>query len=105
MDSNEGPDTNNEVWISHANGEWTKYTHLKKNSVTSLGLIVGDIVSAGTVIGIEGDVGATDEHVHFQVTVPDDPAVYPQGQTRVPLICGIPGNIMYAGRTFTAGGC
>jgi murein DD-endopeptidase MepM/ murein hydrolase activator NlpD len=107
IDSNAEPtDSNNQVWIEHANGEWTKYGHLKTNSVTDLGLEVGDLVSAGTVIGIEGDVGqAKREHVHFQVMVPDDPANSRDGQTRVPLICGIPGNIMYAGRTYTAGGC
>ena len=101
----EPTDHNNQVWIEHANGEWTKYTHLETGSVP-LGLEVGDMVSAGTVLGFEGDVGqASREHVHFQVMVPDDPATSRDGQTRVPLICGIPGNIMYSGRTYTAGAC
>ncbi len=98
-------DHNNYVWIEHPNGEWTKYTHVRMNSVTSLGHVVGDWVSAGTVIGVQGAVGTTLEHVHFQVMVPDNPPDSRDGQTRVPLICGIPGNIMYAGRTYTAGPC
>lgn len=105
-DNAEPTDSNNMVWIEHANGEWTKYTHLETGSVTALGHEEGDFVSAGTALGFEGDVGqASREHVHFQVMVPDDPAVSRDGQTRVPLICGIPGNIMYAGRTYTAGPC
>jgi hypothetical protein len=106
-DSNAEPtSSNNMVWIAHANGEWTKYTHLETGSVTALGLEVGDYVFAGTVLGFEGDVGqASGEHVHFQLMVPDNPAESREGQTRVPLICGIPGNIMYAGRTYTAGPC
>ena len=104
-DSYTGPDHNNQVWIEHANGEWTKYTHLETNSVTDLGHWEGRWVSAGTVIGIEGNVGTSVEHVHFQVMVPDAPPDSRDGQTRVPLICGIPGNIMQAGRTYTAGPC
>ncbi len=112
-DSNAEPtSSNNYVWIAHGNGEWTKYTHLETGSVTALGLEEGDLVFAGTVLGFEGDVGqASGEHVHFEVMVPDDPSNaitgsgFAIGQTRVPLICGIPGSIMYAGRTYTAGGC
>ncbi len=105
-DNAEPTSSNNMVWIEHANGEWTKYTHLETGSVTALGHEEGDAVAAGTVLGYEGDVGqASGEHVHFQVMVPDDPAVSRDGQTRVPLVCGIPGNIMYAGRTYTAGPC
>lgn len=112
-DSNAEPtDSNNYVWIAHANGEWTKYTHLETGSVTALGLEVGDVVFAGTTLGFEGDVGqASGEHVHFEVMVPDDPSNaitgggFAIGQTRVPLICGIPGNIMYDGQSYTAGGC
>lgn len=40
---------NNYVWIEHANGEWTKYSHMKYQSTTiDAGLSVGDQVCAGT---------------------------------------------------------
>ncbi len=62
---------NNYVFIRHPNGEWTKYTHMQLNTVPN-SLSVGDFVTAGTVIGIEGDVGfASGPHVHFEVGVPD----------------------------------
>jgi hypothetical protein len=64
---------NNYVWIEHPNGEWTKYTHVRAGSVGpgGAGRTVGEFVSAGTPIGIEGDVGiASGPHVHFEVAVP-----------------------------------
>jgi Peptidase family M23 len=69
-------DFNNYVWIEHANGEWSKYTHMKQNSVTQdAGLIVGDTVCAGTFLGYECDVGQADgRHLHFEVRHPNDPA-------------------------------
>jgi murein DD-endopeptidase MepM/ murein hydrolase activator NlpD len=49
---------NNYVWIAHANGEWTNYSHLAQGSVTrKAGLKVGDVVKAGQYIGDEGAVG------------------------------------------------
>lgn len=67
--------SNNYVWISHANDEWTKYTHFKQNSVT---VNVGDIVCAGTVLGDECWVGATNpaefRHLHWEVRRPNNPA-------------------------------
>jgi len=67
---------NNYVWIEHANGEWTKYTHMKNASVTvDAGLHVGDQVCAGTFIGFECEVGqASGPHLHFEVRRPNDPA-------------------------------
>ena len=45
---------NNYVWIEHANGEWTKYSHMKYQSTTiDAGLSVGDQVCAGTFLGYE----------------------------------------------------
>ncbi len=67
---------NNYVWIEHANGEWSKYTHMKQNSVTSdAGLSVGDTVCAGRFLGYECDVGQADgRHLHFEVRRPNNPA-------------------------------
>jgi murein DD-endopeptidase MepM/ murein hydrolase activator NlpD len=100
------------VWIAHANGEWSKYTHLETNSVTALGLRVGSRVSAGQPLGFEGDVGqAQGEHVHLEILVVDDLANpidgggFGIGQAYVPLICGIPGNVLYDGESYTAGPC
>jgi len=66
-----GTCANNFVWIEHPNGEWTKYTHMSQNSVTALGLMVGDWVNAGDPLGTEDDIGqACGVHVHFEVAVP-----------------------------------
>lgn len=113
VDSNAEPTSNNNyVWIAHANGEWTKYTHFETGSVTARGLTVGAAVTAGTPLGFEGDVGqAGGEHLHFEVAVPDDPANaldgggFIIGQARVPLICGISGNVLYDGQTYVAAPC
>ena len=51
------PCNNNYVWIEHANGEWTKYSHMRKNSVgVDAGLDVGDPCSR-QFLGIQSDVG------------------------------------------------
>ena len=66
------PCNNNYVWIEHPNGEWTKYSHMTKDSVTvDAGLAVGDQVTAGTFLGCEDEVGcASGEHLHFEVATP-----------------------------------
>lgn len=62
---------NNYVWMEHANGEWTKYTHFPTNSVTGRGHQVGDFVQGGTVLGQEGRIGlAGGNHLHFEVARP-----------------------------------
>jgi|GEM_PF-1396089 len=62
---------NNFVWIEHANGEWTKYTHLQTGSVSAAGRSVDEYVPAGTPLGLEGDIGyAGGVHCHFEVAVP-----------------------------------
>jgi hypothetical protein len=112
-DSNAEPtSSNNYVWVAHANGEWTKYTHFETGSVTARGLGVGSVVSAGTILGFEGDVGqAQGEHLHFEVVVPDDPdnpidgGGFIIGQAYVPLICGVAGNVLYDGELYIAGPC
>ena len=50
---------NNYVWIEHANGEWTKYTHFQTGSVQAQGRFVGETVCAGAELGFEGAVGFT----------------------------------------------
>src|ERR1044072_7317596 len=63
------PCTNNYVWIEHANGEWTKYSHMQKDSSkVKAKLKVGQFVKAGTYLGDEGKVGcAGGDHLHFEV--------------------------------------
>ena len=112
-DSNAEPtSSNNYVWIAHANGEWTKYTHFETGSVSALGHVVGQVVSAGTPLGFEGEVGqAGGPHNHFETVIPDDPdnpidgGGFIIGQAYVPLICGIPGNVLFDGETYTAAPC
>jgi murein DD-endopeptidase MepM/ murein hydrolase activator NlpD len=104
---------NNYVWIEHPNGEWTKYSHMLTGSTTAAGRYVGEPVCAGTVLGIEDDVGAASgKHLHWEVGVPNDPADafsvsggFLRGANRIPVICGIPGNIFVDGQTYTAGPC
>ena len=110
---------NNYVWVSHVNGEWTKYTHFVTGSVTSLGHEVGDAVDAGTILGTEGNVGcASGIHLHFEVAypvvfdtnsgLPFDPAggfLLAGNENRIPVICGVPGNIFIEDETYTAAPC
>jgi murein DD-endopeptidase MepM/ murein hydrolase activator NlpD len=64
---------NNYVWIEHANGEWTKYTHMATGSVTQdaplgFGWQVGDTILVGQAIGRQSDIGsAGGSHLHFEV--------------------------------------
>jgi len=112
-DTNAEPtSSNNYVWIRHANGEMSKYTHLETGSVTARGLAVDSNVSAGTILGFEGDVGqAQGQHVHFEVVVDDDPenpidsGGFAIGQAYVPLFCGVPGNVLFHGEYYTAAAC
>jgi murein DD-endopeptidase MepM/ murein hydrolase activator NlpD len=76
----------NMVVIEHAPGELSWYVHLAWNSVP---VNVGDVVAAGTKIGIEGDTGyACGIHVHYMVssghtawTNPSDPNAAPWAST------------------------
>jgi hypothetical protein len=69
-------DFNNYVWIEHANGEWSKYSHMKQFSTTvDAGLQVGDQVCAGTFLGYECEIGqASGPHLHFEVRRPLNPS-------------------------------
>ncbi len=93
---------NNYVWIEHANGEWTKYSHMKKNSTTGrgvnqAGLRVGDTVKAGDFLGIESDVGcAGGDHLHFEVArIASTSEIQTEGgyvnnsKNRIPRMCGV----------------
>lgn len=107
------PCTNNYVWIEHANGEWTKYSHMQKDSSTAKAkLKVGQFVKAGTYLGDEGKVGcAGGDHLHFEVGVPraTDPIDIVGGflkdngeskRNRIPRICGISGGIFKSGEDY-----
>lgn len=108
---------NNYVWIEHPNGEWTKYTHMVENSVSSLGLNVGDWVTAGTALGLEGNVGcASGVHLHFEVAQPIDTntLIYSSyggyidkdwAKNVIPVICSISGNVFEDGGEYTADDC
>lgn len=108
---------NNYVWIEHANGEWTNYSHLARDSVTGLAkLKVGDFVAAGAFIGHEAAVGcAMLDHVHFEVAVPDRKAPLDGGgflldneggkRDRSPRFCRVPNGAVQKDRTYRAEAC
>lgn len=108
---------NNYVWIEHPNGEWTKYTHMKQNSVTNLGHFEDEWVTAGTYLGNEGDVGcAGGVHLHFEAAQPIDTNTLVFSASGgyiddnwatnvIPVFCGIGGNVMVTGETYVAGDC
>lgn len=109
------PCTNNYVWIEHANGEWTKYSHMQKDSTTVKAKIkVGQKVKAGTYLGDEGKVGcASGNHLHFEVGVPraTDPIETIGGfltdnsgskRNRDPRICGISGGLFVNDESYEA---
>lgn len=108
---------NNYIWIDHGTGEWTKYTHMLKGTITGpkpggAALKVNDKVKAGQFLGTEGAVGcATGKHLHWEVGVPraTDP-VDPVGgflkdnsgskRNRNPRICGV--GFFKTGKTYVA---
>lgn len=109
------PCTNNYVWIEHANGEWSKYSHPRKDSVTKIAkLKVGQFVKAGTFLGFEGKVGcASGDHVHWEVALvnPDNSITTTGGfvkdnsgskRNRIPRICGISGGVFVSGKSYKA---
>ncbi|HBO46410.1 MAG TPA: hypothetical protein DD670_21275, partial [Planctomycetaceae bacterium] len=56
----------NYVIVDHGNGLWTNYVHLRKDSV---GVSVGQVMSAGQQLGLVGSSGYSyDPHLHFEVT-------------------------------------
>jgi hypothetical protein len=107
---------NNYIWIEHANGEWTKYTHMQYQSVPN-SIDVGDWVTAGTTLGTEGAVGcASGVHLHFEVAQPVDTNTLvfdPDGgyidgdwaKNMIPVFCNISGNVFVDGETYPAAPC
>lgn len=106
-------DFNNYVWIEHANGEWSKYSHMKQFSTTvDAGLQVGDQVCAGTLLGYECEIGqASGPHLHFEVRRPNDPAnvqisvaggFMSDADHKIPVINTITKHYFDAGDTHTA---
>jgi hypothetical protein len=106
------PCDNNYVWIEHPTGEWTKYTHMTKDSVPT-DLQEGKPVKAGTFLGYEDDVGcAHGKHLHFQVTVPTSSTPKPSsssggiiGPNRLPWICGLNTHTLVKGAEHVAQPC
>jgi murein DD-endopeptidase MepM/ murein hydrolase activator NlpD len=108
---------NNYVWIAHANGEWTNYSHLARASVTgNAALKVGDWVKAGRYIGDEDAIGcAMLKHVHFEVAVPDAQTPIDEGgflednkggkRERNPRFCGVPGEVAKKGAEYVVTSC
>ncbi len=109
-------DFNNYVWLEHANGEWSKYSHMKKNSTTvNAGLVVGDFVQAGQILGYECEIGqASGPHLHFEVRHPNNPAnvqisvlggFMSDAAHRIPVICGQSKNYFEDGDDITSAAC
>jgi murein DD-endopeptidase MepM/ murein hydrolase activator NlpD len=118
-------DYNNYVWVSHPNGEWSKYTHMATGSVTALGWTVGDWIEAGEQIGIEADVGrASNTHLHFELGLVNaanagNPTPFcilgghmlggtcgvNFGINLVPRVCDIANNIYVENQLYTANPC
>ncbi|MBC7459360.1 peptidoglycan DD-metalloendopeptidase family protein [Candidatus Saccharibacteria bacterium] len=71
-----GGDVNNTVGITHAGGLVTQYLHMELGDIS---VKVGDVVTAGQVIGRTGNAGqSTGTHLHFTVKIDkvDDPSLY-----------------------------
>ena len=108
---------NNFVWIAHANGEWTVYSHLAQGSVTGrAGRRVGEQVAAGAYLGDEAAVGcAMLDHVHFEVAVPRPDAPIDAGgflndnengrRLRHPRFCGVAEGAVRKGQRYQASAC
>lgn len=65
----DGNGPNNYIWIEHENKEWSKYSHVQFNTAQ---VSVNEVVDAGQILGVEGDVGfATGPHVHFEIAALD----------------------------------
>lgn len=69
-------DEGNEIVLEHADGSRTCYAHLKKNSLTTLG--IGATVQKGAFLGIVASSGnSSAPHLHFGVEDPDGKIIDP----------------------------
>lgn len=79
----------NYVTLSHGNGVYTTYCHMKYGTVK---VKVGDIVEKGTELGTRGSTGfSTGEHLHYGVKVNGswaDPKPYLLGTKELPQYGG-----------------
>ena len=108
-------DKNNYIILQHLNGEWSSYVHLRQNSITNLGHEVDDWVNAGTVLGLEGDIGcATGSHLHLEVSRPRDTTdafdaydgvLRRKGELLNPVFCSVPGGYLLSGTAYNAINC
>ena len=118
---------NNYVWIEHPQysyecggefcTEWTVYAHFEQNSVA---VEPGNIVLAGSFLGIESDVGdAQGRHLHWHVAILP-PYIEPtfngyyleywealgEGPELIPIVCHQGGeSVLWRNSTYTAAGC
>ncbi|HCT77925.1 MAG TPA: hypothetical protein DGG94_16480 [Micromonosporaceae bacterium] len=64
-DPTPSPVGGNQVWLAHADGTRTYYTHLRKGTVA---VANGDTVTAGQIVGRLGNSGnTTGPHIHLEV--------------------------------------
>lgn len=120
-------DYNNYVWIEHANGEFTKYTHLGTGTVrlappNGFGWSIGDTIRAGEVIGLESDIGQATAgdgvspafHLHYEVARSSDglPMTWDSlggfivnGVNVVPTVCDIANNLYVTNGAYVAADC
>lgn len=100
----------NMVVVQHGPNEYSWYVHLAYDSVP---VSMGDVVSAGAKLGVEGDTGfACGKHVHFMVssepatwTNPANPnaAPWPKTSTLAPVdFVEVPWSGIQNGQTYTS---
>lgn len=119
----------NVVVILHANGEASRYLHVKQWSPNLFGVDVGDFVNAGQPIAIDGDVGRSQGGTAL-VCGPDGPPRfgtcltsvasgsgncfrhshwnvirYRTGEVLNPFTCGIAANRYQSGQTYAPVAC
>ncbi len=75
VDQNDGPSDapckNNYVWIEHATGEWTKYSHMRKNSSTATAKLVKGGVFFNAVFRPAGGVPWVARHNLTSAQIPE----------------------------------
>ncbi len=99
----------NGIFIEHAGDEWSAYFHIAENTAE---VVVGEVVSAGDIIGYEGEVGpASAVHLHFAIYYgyigPSDFSTVPARQTsskfkgqRIPKICNVSTGMLSTNQVF-----